>query len=173
MSQHDRVGRVQPRLAIVGGILHFFTVNLASRFFFLILAVSTIGFVSGCKTMPWKKEKDPNDAAETENSPQMKIPVGTIHLVDPSGKFVLIRSSRFLQLEPGMVLTIHGNGGMETARVKVSPARKGQFLTADILSGNPRVGEQTLMDYTARMPEQAQPGQSPLQTGGDDVQVLE
>ena len=100
----------------------------------------------------------------------MQIPIGTVHLVNGAGKFVLIRSSRALKIEPGTVIDIMGTGGVPVASAQVSPARRGQFLTADILSGVPVAGNQVLMSYTAKEPESpAAPSAMP----GSDVQVLE
>ena len=132
---------------------------------------------TGCKTLSWKKDVATETAAATEtatdtateeslSAPSMKIPVGTIHHVDPAGGFVLIRSSRLLQIEPGTTISVHGDDGMPVASVEVSPARKGQFLTADILNGTPLVGQRTLMEYAPPAPGAPAPGD-------DDIQVLE
>lgn len=103
----------------------------------------------------------------------MKIPVGTIHHIDPAGKFVLIRSSRFLQVEPGTIISVLDVQGTPVARVAVSPARKGQFLTADIVSGIPLLGQQTIMDYAPPIPGAAAPGAGLESREADDIQVLE
>lgn len=101
----------------------------------------------------------------------MKIPVGTIHHVDAEGGFVLIRSSRHLQVEPGTVISVIDEAGAIAASVQVSPARKGQFLTADILSGTPRGGQQTLMEHVRVAP--GSPTPTPGSAGDDEIQVLE
>lgn len=132
-------------------------------------------FLSGCVTLPGKKgkEKESKPAAEKSKPPVMKIPVGTIHHVDAAGGFVLIRSSRLLQIEPDTLITVFGNQGETTATLKVSPARKGQFLTADILSGTPLVGQQTAMDYAKPVPVDPTGSGLPSQGSGNDIQVLE
>jgi len=100
----------------------------------------------------------------------MQIPIGTVHLVNEAGKFVLIRSSRALKIEPGTVIEIIGPGGAPVASASVSPARRGQFLTADIIEGVPTVGNQVLMNYSPKEPDApATPGAAP----GSDIQVLE
>lgn len=99
----------------------------------------------------------------------MRIPVGSVHVVRRDENFVLIRSTRFLAVEPGTDLFAYGSAGVESARLRVSPARKGQFVTADILSGMPTTGDQVLMEYVN--PQQtgaAAPGE-----GGEEIQVLE
>ena len=75
----------------------------------------------------------------------MKIPIGTVHLVDTAGNFVLIRSSRMLMIEPDTLITVFDDRGEIAATLKVSPARKGSFLTADILSGIPKTGQLSLI----------------------------
>lgn len=103
----------------------------------------------------------------------MKIPVGTIHHVDTEGGFVLIQSGRANRLEPDTEINVVGDAGEVTSVLKVSQARKGPFITADILNGVPKSGQRVLMDYTPR------PETNPFQDGlpgkpsGSEVQVLE
>lgn len=138
--------------------------SAANRLF--LIAVFAI-LLTGCKTLSWKKDAAAETATEESHAaPSMKIPVGTIHHVDPAGGFVLIRSSRLLQIEPGTTISVHGDDGMPVASVEVSPARKGQFLTADILNGTPLVGQRTLMEYAPPAPGAPAPED-------DDIQVLE
>ncbi len=101
----------------------------------------------------------------------MRLPVGTVELVDEAGEFVLVRSRRGLQLEPGSHLTIHGDQGETVATVSVSPARKGPFLTADIVSGSPKKGQRATAPYSAgASPPPPFPG--PADTP-DAIQILE
>ena len=142
----------------------------------LLLVAGLALFLPGCKTLPWKKDAAAaTDAAaaveETPAPPAMRIPAGTIHHVDPAGKFVLIRSSRLLQIEPGTIISVLDNQGAPVASVEVSPARKGQFLTADIVSGQPTAGQQTIMDFAPPAP--GSPAPAPGTTGADDIQILE
>ncbi|MEX2580651.1 MAG: hypothetical protein WD342_16460 [Verrucomicrobiales bacterium] len=125
----------------------------------------------GCQSL--KSEKKDEAIEDSASNPgEMKIPVGTIHMVDPAGRFVLIRSSRTFQVEAGSAMTSYESGGAATARFQVSPARKGAFLTADIVDGAPEKGEQVLMDY--RQPSAASPGDVPPGVdSGSEVQVLE
>lgn len=127
-----------------------------------------MGASGSCKTMPWKK-KEPEEPAPMGGE-AMKVPVGTVQLVRPDSTFVLIRSTRFLQVEPGTNLTSFNASGMETARLEVSPARKGQFITADILSGTPGSGDQVLMDYVVPTPQTEAERQAAT---ANEVQVLE
>jgi hypothetical protein len=105
----------------------------------------------------------------------MKIPIGTVHLVDTAGNFVLIRSSRMLLLEPDTMITVFDDRGDIAATLKVSPARKGAFLTADILSGTPKTGQQAVMDYdpVKRSDPAAAGGTGQGAGAASDIQVLE
>ena len=152
-------------------ILHSPAVQSVTRH---LVRVALVGILAttGCQTMKQDKEEPP--AEEQEEEASMKVPVGSIHMVHPDGQFVLIKSSRFLQIEPGTELTTYDISGVPTGRLLVSPARKGVFMTADIIEGAPEAGNHTLMDYTPRQPTQATPG--PAEGGPppeDEIQVLE
>jgi hypothetical protein len=143
-------------------------VQVFSAIYAFILGVIVLSGLVGCKTI--NQDKGGKPGLEGFDAPT-KIPVGSLHVVRPGEGFVLIRSTRFLQVEPGTDLVTYGNGGAETSRLRVSPARKGQFVTADIISGMPQVGDQALMDYVA----------GPLNAAGgptsnpenDEIQILE
>jgi hypothetical protein len=67
--------------------------------------------------------------------------------VDEAARFILIRSSRGFQIDPGTILTVHGNHAEPSSTVKVSPARKGSFLTADFVEGTPKTGQTVTIAY--------------------------
>ena len=123
----------------------------------------------GCKTVSDEKNNDPGQSPQ--GATPTKIPIGSIHMVDPDGKFVLIQSSRHFAIEAGVGIVSVASSGLETAFLKSSEARKGQFLTADIISGEPRVGDRAVMD----LPQQDQSGSVIDSAGGgdDEIQVLE
>lgn len=141
---------------------------------FLHFSFSVLVALSGASCKTTEEKKSNPAAAPLADAPSVRIPVGTLHVVRREGDFVLIRSTRFLVIEPGTDLFAYGNGGNETARLRVSPARKGQFVTADILSGEPAAGDQVFMEYVnpqqsgAAVPKAAGAG-----AAGDEIQVLE
>ncbi len=140
----------------------------------LVLPLAFAGGLAGCRTLSPKSGDAAADPAPSPSGGRQAttLPIGTIDLVDASGGFVLIRSSRQFQIEPGTMLTVHGDQGEEVATVSVSPARKGVFLTADIVAGMPRKGQQTTMQYEPPAPETS----DPYDGGGADpnaIQVLE
>ncbi len=94
--------------------------------------------------------------------------IGTVHMVDHSHDFLLIRASRNTSIEYGTPLISQSPNGKQSAELKLSPERKGAFLVADIIKGSPDVGDQVKLV-----------GATDAQTGGvvpivdDEVQVLE
>jgi hypothetical protein len=134
--------------------------------------------LGGCRTAAEKKgEETTAEGAATDQassaSPPMTLPVGLVHHVDETARFVLIRSSKGLQIEPETILTVHGDQGETVARVKVSPARKESFLTADFQDGVPRKGQQVTMEYQRTSPERATTPAIPDLSDRNAVQVLE
>ncbi len=112
---------------------------------------------------------DPAEEAALPANPV--LPVGVVQHVDEAARFILIRSSRGFQIEPGTILTVHGNQSQPTATVKVSPARKDAFLTADLVEGAPKPGQTVTMAYAPA----GAPAQAPVAPSGSDsdLQFLE
>lgn len=138
-----------------------------------LLAVAGLVVLSGlvsCRILP---ETNRETAVPSPAISSGKLPIGVIELVDGAGGFVLIKSSRMVAIEPESILDVVGDGGLVVAQVKLSPARKGQFLTADIISGMPVKGQSVLSIYqTANPAEAVQNGSAPPGIG-DEIQVLE
>ncbi len=78
---------------------------------------------------------------------------------------------QMLQIEPGTMLTVHGNQSEPSATVKVSPARKGSFLTADLVQGTPKPGQTVTMEYAPA----GNPAPAPVVplAPDSDLQILE
>ncbi len=133
----------------------------------LTLVLLLAGGLGGCRTL--KKESDGGEAS-TPAPASSTLPVGTVHHIDGTAGFVLIQSSRSLQIEPGTILTTYGEQGEVTARLEVSPARKGSFLTADIRDGAPKKGDRATMEHS---PRPVVGGGPAFPSGNDAVQVLE
>lgn len=110
-------------------------------------------------------------AAEAALPANPVLPIGVVQHVDEVARFILIRSSRGFQIEPGTLLTVHGNHSEPTATVKVSPARKGAFLTADLVEGTPKPGQTVTMAYVPA----GTPAPAPVAPSGpdSDLQFLE
>ena len=164
------------RLDLVLGYCHSSLVGQQSTYLARALAIgSCLILFSSCKTLQLGKKSEEKKAAEAgatreadAMSGPMKIPVGNVH---GDGGFVLIRSSRAASVDPGTNIYSYGPGGMQTATLQVSAARKSSFLTADIVSGNPMRGDNVVMDFTLR--KKAPEGPNMVPGGDSDIQVLE
>ena len=148
---------------------------------FLILALFGLGMgLSGCLTSPLNEEtpgsakfKEKKKGQETvsplPSASAMQIPIGTIHHVDREGKFALIKSSRTTRLDPDTQLFSYGPDARMSSHLKISPARKGSFLTADFVDGVPSVGDMVMRVHTTNSTNKAEEKKA----GTPDVQVLE
>ncbi|MEO6054823.1 MAG: hypothetical protein ABIP97_12500 [Chthoniobacterales bacterium] len=74
--------------------------------------------------------------------PQASLPLwmGTITLVNSESHYVLIDSNALYAATPGRILTCLSKN-RETAKVRVSSDKNPPFFIADIVSGDPQVGE--------------------------------
>lgn len=126
-----------------------------SAVFRIFVAVLLVGGLGSCRTLESLGGREAEAAAEAQDGAEPTapaaaatiLPVGVVHHVDEAGGFLLIRSSRGLQIEAGTPLTVRGEQGEPVASLRVSPARKGSFLTADILEGVPQKGQTATMEH--------------------------
>jgi hypothetical protein len=115
----------------------------------------------GCKTTSGEKnlstqgEKQGKESQVLKKNPiqPMRVPIGTVHLVDKAGKFALIKSSRTTNLEPETKIFTYNSDARLSAELKVSPARKSTYLTADFVEGIPSVGDLVMMIHTHNPPQ--------------------
>lgn len=158
-------------------IAQTYRVQLCSHLARVFLAAILCTGIAGCRTLPWPKDKEKGAATDEPESPAPRpattLPVGTVHLVDENAGFVLIRSSRVLQIEPGTMLQVHGNQGEVVATLEVSPARKGSFLTGDLRWGAPKKGQQVTMDYLPPAAGSQEAAPFPSASDPNAIQVLE
>lgn len=142
----------------------------------VVLLLCAVSF-TGCRSLS-KKSKPPSDSPATGDSRPASLsqptvlPIGMVHHVDPGGGFVLIRSSRSFKIEAGTPLTVRGERGEAIAQLEASPARKGVFLSADVLSGQPVTGRPVTMEHSPRDVEATSPPLSEGE-GSSAIQVLE
>ncbi|WP_133795682.1 hypothetical protein [Prosthecobacter fusiformis] len=71
------------------------------------------------------------------NGPKTTL-IGIVDMVNPEQNYVLIRCDQVPRIEAGTELVAVDATGKES-RLKLTPERKGRFLTADIQSGQPQV----------------------------------
>lgn len=151
---------------------------------FVVLLFLAFGVI-GCGTTPASKlahpktdkakKKQGSDKQSSDKKPgpaaqSFKIPIGVIHMVDKSGKFVLIKSNRATTLEPESSIMSYGPDAKISSQLRVSPARKGPYLTADFVEGTPSVGDMVMMIHTTTAQKQSTDGSA---SPDSDIQVLE
>lgn len=84
--------------------------------------------------------------------------IGVIELVNPEQNYVLINCEQRLAIPPGTEILAQNPDGSKV-RLKVSPERKGNYITADITEGVPQVRDLVL--YQVK-PEELAAAQTPV-----------
>ena len=82
-------------------------------------------------------------AANPAVAPQPRV-VGEIAVVDEEKRFVLIDLQSYLYVPPPGTALSSTNAAGETAHLKASPEQKRPFIAADIIDGEPAVGDQVM-----------------------------
>lgn len=108
-------------------------IALALMVCFALPSCSMIG--KGLRKLHWKKKKKA-DAAQNEEATRV---IGVVEMVNPEQHFVLIRTQGRIAIIAGVEITAMDASGTNS-KLKVTPEKKQDFLTADIVDGNPRVG---------------------------------
>jgi predicted small lipoprotein YifL len=102
-----------------------------------------------------KNEKDKEKALEQQvakndaKTPASTESLGEVSYVDEESGFILIRQSTGRKIPASTPLLAKNPTGTITARLLASPAAKGSFIAADIVSGTPERGNPILMDADA------------------------
>lgn len=112
-----------------------------------------------------KKKAPPAEEAKTTL-------VGIVDMVNPEQNYVLIRCEQMLAMGAGTELIALDATGAE-AKLKLTPERKGRYLTADIKEGTPRVANLVILRKSGNTPLSptsgpvpiAQPGAIPMTPG--------
>jgi hypothetical protein len=132
----------------------------------LTLLLTLPVLLAGCKMMPkimpkglpkWlaKRPKPAKEAAASDTF------VGTIEMVNPEQRFVLVQTTVKFNLQPGWKLETRPVSGTKSV-LTISPEQKLNFLSADITEGYPQKGDVVVL------PAQAveTPAIAPAQPGG-------
>jgi hypothetical protein len=64
--------------------------------------------------------------------------IGVIELVNPEQNYVLINCEQRVDIPPGTEIISQGTNGTD-AKLRVTPERKGNYITADITQGTPQL----------------------------------
>jgi hypothetical protein len=98
----------------------------------------------GCSLAFGSCRLNSNSERSAARAAEQPVAVGEIALVDEANRFVLIDLASSLYVpEPGVLLRAK-NASRETARLKTAPERKRPFVAADIVDGEPKVGDQVV-----------------------------
>jgi len=116
-----------------------------------LLGLSSCTYFMG-KYAAWKLSSAKNS---DKRMGEAKV-VGVIELVNPEQNYVLINCEQRLGIPAGTEIIAQGADGSK-ARLKVSPERKGNYITADITEGTPQVRDLVL--------HQVRPGAPPAPAG--------
>jgi hypothetical protein len=93
------------------------------------------GLTSGLPLIGNKKEAQP------EIGPAgAQVPLGEVSYVEANARFVLVRTGRTIKLKTGAALEARRNQE-RVAELSYSPEYRQGFLVADILRGNPAIGD--------------------------------
>ena len=90
-------------------------------------------------------------AKNNKKTGEFKV-VGVIEMVNPEQNYVLINCEQRMNLAPGTEILSQGVDGSRV-KLKVTPERKGSYITADIAEGTPQVRDVVL--------QQIKPGDLP------------
>lgn len=122
---------------------------LQSLFFLLVLAF----VLSGCGLLKQKKKEVPAGPKTTL--------IGIVEMVNPEQNYVLIRCEQVPALGAGTELVALDATGVES-KLKLTPERKGRYLTADITSGSPKVANLVIHKTSGDTPLTPSSGPVPL-----------
>lgn len=108
-----------------------------------LLGLSSCSFVMG-KYAAWKlsSQKKPDNRVG-----EAKV-IGVIELVNPEQNYVLINCEQRLNIPAGTEIIAQNADGSKT-KLKVSPERKGNYITADIVEGTPQLRDIVLYQVKA------------------------
>jgi hypothetical protein len=130
------------------------TLRAMPRAFSLLLSLALLLGCSGCNLLHKFKSKPKTEA----KAPEGPTVIGSIELVNPEARFVVVHLLANVPIAPGTELFTMGASG-RTAKLKVTPERKTVFITADVTSGEPQKGDAVL-----RGPATAAPAATPAAT---------
>ncbi|HEY2573359.1 MAG TPA: hypothetical protein VGH65_04790 [Verrucomicrobiaceae bacterium] len=101
----------------------------------LLLALSMS--LGGCRLLgKWFPKKKKNSA----NAGTKDLYIGSIEMVNPEQRFVLVKTGLKLNLQTGWRLETRPLSGVKSV-LTVSPEQKMNFLSADIVEGYPQKGD--------------------------------
>ena len=117
----------------------------------LLPLLTLILLITGCATKK-KKTAEPTGQATL---------IGMIEMVNPEQNYVLIRCEQMPNLGTGTELISVSADGKKT-KLKLSPERKGHYITADIKEGRPTINSLVLLPAGVVLPPAPPPPPAPV-----------
>lgn len=149
---------MQPQMRINRGMLSPHHLCLAA----LLLGLSSCTYLENKLAARKAASKK---SSEDKRIREAKV-IGVIEMVNPEQNYVLINCEQQVDIPAGTEILSQGVNGTD-GKLKVTPERKGNYITADIVEGSPQVRDLVIYKVdTDVAPEQpAQPQTAPVVTG--------
>jgi hypothetical protein len=129
------------------------------RLFAILVALISL---SSCGTVGhWLHHRDKPEDTQPEVGAMTSV--GSIEMVNPESKFVIVRLGSNAPIPADTTLTAVSPTGT-VCKLKVTPERKGIFATADIVEGEPHRGDTVVFKYEGKpaTPATTTPSNEPL-----------
>lgn len=120
------------------------SVRITFTRFLAVLLLLPCGSCGTVRNLMAKREK-PSKQDKKDDGKRDTV-IGTIELVNPEQKFVLIRAQGRYIIQPGTKLHALSESGLKSV-LQISPESKQTFLSADILEGFPKQGQTVIVPY--------------------------
>lgn len=104
-----------------------------------LLILVIIVALSSCHALRHLGHLGKKTAAQPQEEDTSPVAIGTIEMVNPDHKFVLARLGSNLAIASGTELFTQDAAG-QNVKLKLTPERKGIFVTADFTTGEPVKG---------------------------------
>ena len=103
---------------------------------FVLLALS----LTSCHALRSRLHRHGKPADKQDLAPKGTTIVGSVEMVNPDAQFVIVRLASNVSLAADSELISVNEEGKQT-KLKVTPERKGLFVTADVEDGEPHQGD--------------------------------
>lgn len=123
----------------------------------LCLAFAVLLGLSSCTYLEKKfgGMSSSKDSSEDKSVGEAKV-IGVIELVNPEQNYVLINCEHRVDIPAGTEIISQGVNGTD-AKLKVTPERKGNYITADITQGTPQLRDLVIYQIKNNAPAPAPP----------------
>ncbi len=103
---------------------------------FVLLALS----LTSCQALRNRLHRNGKTGDKQDLAPKGTTIVGSVEMVNPDAQFVIVRLGSNISFAPNSELISVNEEGKQT-KLKITPERKGLFVTADMVEGEPHQGD--------------------------------